>query len=107
MPHCIQYFGDRAGYIKKADPSLHKSFNGDFVRRIQDGRRAAARPQRIARQPQRRKRTVSGAMKSSRASVARSNRGDGVVMRSGHASVCEIGIRMSGEPSCARTLPSR
>jgi hypothetical protein len=44
VPHRVQYFGDRAGYIKKADTSLHKSFNGDFIRRIQDGRSAAPRP---------------------------------------------------------------
>ena len=42
------------GNIQEADPALQEGFNRDLVGRVQDGRRATAGPQRVARKPQRR-----------------------------------------------------
>ena len=44
----IQNRGYGPGYIKKPDPPVNESFDGDLVRGAQYGGRAASRPQGVA-----------------------------------------------------------
>ena len=63
--------------------------------------------QRLARQPQRRKARLVGRLEG-QACRARRDRAArvGVAMRRGQASASAIGVRMSGDDSCASTEPS-
>ena len=53
-PSRVQHASTVAGDIQEADPALQKCLHRDLVRRVQDGGRAAAGPQRLTREPQRR-----------------------------------------------------
>ena len=75
----VQHPRHSAGNVKKPDPALQECFNRDLVGGIQDRRSAAAGAQGLARQTQRRETLQVGRPKSSRATAARSSRGDGVV----------------------------
>ena len=87
-----------------AEESCHRHLVGG----VENGRRRAACLQRPAAERERRKPHRDRAPRRSRLpSCARSSAAAGPSIRVGQARQWAIGMRMSGEPSCATTEPSR
>ena len=103
----LERFGNDCGDIEEADAPGEEGRDRHLVGGVEHRRPRAARVERRARQRERRE-SVSDPAPRNRAGRSRRNRAarHGVAIRSGQASACAIGVRMSGVPSCASIEPS-
>ena len=95
--------GDRG----EAQPAVEERCHRDLVGGVEH-RRRACRPRAAPRRPAPGRESAAGpgARRSACRSPHRSSGATPDSMRSGKASACAIGVRMSGLPSCAITEPS-
>ena len=99
---------DQRRNAAKADLAVEEGRDRDLVGGVENGRRRAARsPAPGGPSASAGKRSGSGASKVSWPILARSSLAAGPSIRVGQARQWAIGMRMSGEPSCATTEPSR
>ncbi len=98
---------DQRGNSAETEPAADEFAHRDLVGGIEDGRGGAAGASARRASASAGNRTGSGSSNVSVAIRARSSRAAGVSMRTGQARQCAIGMRISGEPSCATTEPSR
>ena len=98
----------QGGDAAKTELPADKGRDRDLVGGIEDRGRRAAGLERPAAERQRREPDRVGRLEGQAVAIlARSSRGAGPSIRSGQARQWAIGMRISGEPSCATTEPSR
>ena len=94
-------------YGGEANPPRNEFTYRDLVRGIQHGGRSPTCFQGAPRQSECRKPVQVRSLKGELMQCSKSSLAAGPSIRRGHARQWAIGIRMSGDPSCATTEPSR